>query len=173
MTTPRTTRADAAATMVVPSLLERLRPESDADGRGNLRVSKEDAIALVSESVQADLSWLMNTRQLPLEIGEHFTELNQSVIRYGIPDTTSLGRHDPSARRRLQRWIEDAVSLFEPRLRDVRVELVAPTETGGGRIRFVIRGILTVDARPVKIAFDGNVDEMGTVHVLNGPADAR
>lgn len=119
-----------------------------------------DDVAALHESVRRDLEWLLNTRRLYKPIGEDHPELQHSVLAYGLPDITSLGRDAPATRARLQSHIEEAIALFEPRLSNVRVVIVAgSTEPGGLRqVHFRIQAMLLADPDPIRVSFDTVVD---------------
>ena len=127
-----------------------------------------DGLTALRESVRRDLEWLLNTRRLYTPISEDYPELQRSVLLYGLPDITSLGRDAsvPRARlhahirARLQAHIEESLALFEPRLRNVRVAVVeAPDEDGGLRpVHFRIQALLLTDPEPVRLWFDTMVD---------------
>lgn len=119
-----------------------------------------DALTALRESVRRDLEWLLNTRRLYQPLSEDYAELQRSVLLYGIPDITSLGRDAPATRARLQAHIEEAIALFEPRLSNVRVAVVeAPAESGGMRqVHFRIQALLLADPEPLRVSFDTRVD---------------
>lgn len=119
-----------------------------------------DGLTALRESVRRDLEWLLNTRRLYTPISEDYPELQRSVLLYGLPDITSLGRDAPATRARLQAHIEETIALFEPRLSNVRVAVVeAPAEGGGLRqVHFRIQALLLADPEPLRVWFDTKVD---------------
>ena len=118
-----------------------------------------DALMALRESVRRDLEWLLNTRRLYQPLSEDYAELQKSVLLYGIPDITSLGRDAPASRARLQAHIEEAIALFEPRLSNVRVSVIeAPAEGGARQVHFRILALLLADPEPLRVSFDTKVD---------------
>ncbi|MCU0650204.1 MAG: type VI secretion system baseplate subunit TssE [Gemmatimonadaceae bacterium] len=153
--------------LVPPSLLDRLIDEEPRlAGEGTI-TQAASADAFVA-GVRRDLEWLLNTRRPPIAVPAHLTELEHSAFTFGIPDTTSLGREALGSRRRLQQWLEEAIATFEPRLRDVRVSLGELPNDGSRQLRFIVRGELQMEPRPVDIAFDATLDAAGTYDVRDG-----
>ncbi len=163
MTAPRA----ALERQVQPSLLDRL---IDLDPQSGLEAppTRAESIETYIAGVRRDLEWLLNTRRPPVTVPEGCEALERSVFTYGVPDTTPLGRDDTAARRRLQAWIEEAIATFEPRLRDVRVELGRGGAEGLRRVRFVVSGELQLHPRPQQVTFDATVDADGTYAVEGG-----
>jgi type VI secretion system protein ImpF len=72
-------------------------------------------------SIQRELGRLLNTRcSLPLH---GLGEVERSVVNYGIPDFSSLSPHNPDDQALIASIIGQTVTAFEPRLRQVRVEV--------------------------------------------------
>jgi type VI secretion system lysozyme-like protein len=121
-----------------PQLEREVRPLRALDGRG------------LKESVRRELQTLFNTRcefsaqRLPVR--------DRSVINYGIPDFSHFSAHNMEDRRKLATILRHAIEAFEPRLRNVRVELVEapgdPSSLGG-----VIEAMLAVGNLAEPIAF--------------------
>lgn len=73
-------------------------------------------------SIQQEVQRLLNTR-IPIA-AKDMEDVERTVINYGVPDfgsftTTSGVDHDSVAR-----YYAEAISAYEPRLRDVRVKVV-------------------------------------------------
>src|SRR4029434_10892057 len=71
----------------------------------------------------------------------------------GLPDLTSANVHDSDGRDDLRRAIEKAVTVFEPRLEGVEVELDRVVE-GERSVRFRIEARLRVEPTPEPVVFD-------------------
>lgn len=72
-------------------------------------------------SVRRELERLLNTRcSIPLhQLGEE----ERSVVNYGIPDFSSLSPHNDNDHALIATIIGQTIAAFEPRLRQVRVEV--------------------------------------------------
>jgi type VI secretion system protein ImpF len=133
----------------VPSLLDRLiddSPELLGNGLEDLRGAER--------TVVRDLENLLNTRREALrDPPQEFTELNKSLLVYGLPDVTAYNLLDPNDRNRLRRTLEAAISIFEPRLQRVRVSMTPPGQNDGA-LHFRIEALLRVEPAPEPVAFD-------------------
>lgn len=142
----------------------------------------ESDIGRLREFILRDLRWLLNTRRSPTAISDRYPLLQESVLAYGFVDLLSLGRDSPQVRTRLREpkdatlaWptgapqIEDTLTLFEPRLTNLRVS--EPTAPVGARhqLRFVISASLRADPVPIQLSFDTVIDKLkGEVGVEEG-----
>lgn len=152
------------------SLVDRLT--DDARTPAALRVEgmgeKERYIA----SVARDLEWLLNTLRTPNIDFDAFEELPRSVYAYGLPDLTSINRDNTDAKRQLLRNVEEVIDRFEPRLRDVRIELVeSDGEQYRRELRFVVQGTLMMDPSPQRLMFNGVLDYVSGAYELGGTAE--
>ena len=74
-------------------------------------------------------------------------------MRYGLPDTYGINAAAAKDRAAIGRLVEEVVTHFEPRLRDVHVEQISGHEETDRRLRFRISARLRVDPAPA-LAFD-------------------
>jgi type VI secretion system protein ImpF len=112
-----------------------------------------------------DLEWLLNTRRIADPVPAQYTEIQNSVYNYGLPDTTSMSGDDPAVRRKLQREVEDCIRRFEPRLTATKVTL-STAETNPRLVRFVVEAILRMEPDPEHIVFDTVLDgSIGSIRV--------
>lgn len=97
-------------------LFERLTDSEPASQSERQPFRIHDLEAL-SESVGKEVARLLNTRcPCPERLGE-ISE--RTVLEYGIPDFSSLSAASEADRKSLAGMIEQAVSAYEPRLRQV------------------------------------------------------
>jgi type VI secretion system protein ImpF len=83
---------------------------------------------LLKQSVRVELERLLSCRsRLPLD---RFLAEAADVLDYGIPDSTALTMASVHDRASLAKAIQRAITLFEPRLRDVTVDIAPATENG-------------------------------------------
>jgi len=139
---------------VQASLLDRLtdhEPKSNVEGRTGYL----ESVRQFKSGLQRDLEWLLNTRRIPITAPEELEELQHSLYHFGLPDLTSISRDSPEARDRLLRRVEDAISLFEPRLANVNIILVEMEgEQHRRELRFHVEGTLLMDPTPEQVVFD-------------------
>lgn len=136
------------------SVLDRLidtEPGLAADPPPTLAAS----VRQLKVNLRRDLEWLLNTRRPPLAIPEDFEETRHSLLTYGLPDITSMSRDSMATRNALLREVEEAIAHFEPRLADVRVQLVETEGPNAVReLRFVVEALLKMDPNPEQVVFD-------------------
>jgi type VI secretion system protein ImpF len=145
---------------LMPSVLDRLI-DPNSGGTSSRRGYTADQMMT---AVKRDLEELLNTRQSHTGLSPDFVEVHRSLIGYGLPDLTSLNAISPEQRDDIGHVLEQVVSTFEPRLRDVHAFVV---ESGGGAgfertVRFRLEARLNVDPAP-EVAFD-TILELTTGH---------
>jgi len=134
--------------------------------------TRAQSVRQLKSSVRRDLEWLLNTRRTPEAAGNEFLETERSVFNYGLPDLTSMNWQSARDRTRLCRILEDAVTVFEPRLRGVRI---VPLEAQAGAqhvLRFQIEGMLQMDPAPEHISFDTVLQLTSGEYVVKGDTSA-
>ena len=134
-------------------------------------MTRAESVRLLRASVRRDLEWLFNSRanhELPAE----YAEVLQSVINYGLPDISNLSMSNFRDRQRLERYIEQAIATFEPRLTGVQVRIVDHGAEGTKLIRFQIDALLRMDPAPERVSFDTVLDVLSGEYQVKGDASA-
>ena len=137
---------------VTPSLLDRLTDFAPASREEN-PLTRSQSIRTLKASLWRDLSALLNTKRREEEVPEEFTEANNSLLTFGLPDFTSFGLSNPGDQSRLRRAIEAAIRRFEPRLEKVTVVFEPPEETGGA-LQFRVDAFLRIEPSPEPVSFE-------------------
>ena len=121
---------------VPPDVDERERP---------LRILNREQL---QASVRRELERLLNTRcSIPLhQLGEE----ERSVVNYGIPDFSSLSPHSADDHALIGSVVAQTISAFEPRLRQVRVEVEPASESS---LRLYISADLVVGVFNEPVSF--------------------
>ena len=102
------------------------------------------------ESVRRDLTWLLNTRtSLP---GARYDKTDLTVIDYGMPDFGAYYTDNEEDHQRLVQRLLRAISVFEPRLQNVKVavELMRINEKA---LRVVLDAMLVIDNVKTPVSF--------------------
>lgn len=147
-------RRDGNARPVQASLLDRLTDESPGTSREAMPTHAE-SVAALRAAVRHDLEWLLNTRRDIVTVDVDMVEARRSLLRYGVPDVSSMSREGSETLLRVVREVEECVTLFEPRLAQVRVRAHSdPGVSGRPELRFTIEGMLRVDPAPERVVFD-------------------
>ncbi len=152
---------------VQQSVLDRLLDDGDGAFGGN--VSWLESVERLKRAVRRDLESLLNTRRVAEPVPERYEEVRRSMYHYGVPDITSMSRDAPDTYVRLQRYVQDAIQLFEPRLANVRVALVQGEGEERRELHFRIEALLRMDPTPEQVAFDTLIEiASGEVEVRSG-----
>jgi type VI secretion system protein ImpF len=109
-------------------------------------------------SICNDLEELLNTRRRWRSWDPQLTELERSLVGFGLPDFASGAFTDPRRREELRALIEACIRRFEPRIVSLKVTLVEATDKLSGTLRLRIEALLRAEPAPEPIAFDTVVD---------------
>ncbi|MBX6314113.1 MAG: type VI secretion system baseplate subunit TssE [Isosphaeraceae bacterium] len=137
---------------LLPSVLDRL---IDHEPRVSTEppASRYAQLARLKEAVKRDLEWLLNSRQIVVEIPPALRHLHGSLLTFGLPDFTHASLVKTDDREALRRALEQAISRFEPRLTNVAVTLVECREFDRS-LRFRIDAALRIEPAAEPITFD-------------------
>lgn len=151
---------------VQQSVLDRL---TDGEEAALGSTTWKESVERLKRAVRRDLEWLLNTRRIAEPAPDQYAEVQRSMYHFGVPDITSLSRDAPDTYIRLQRYVEEAIELFEPRLANVRVSLVQDIDQDRRKLHFLIEALLRMDPTPEQVAFDTIIEmASGEVEVRSG-----
>ena len=156
---------------VTQSVLERLidrDPKSASEGAP----TRAQSVRMLRASVRRDLEWLLNTRRTPAAADEGFPEVAKSVYNYGLPDLNALNWESSRDRTRLARAVQEALNVFEPRLRGIQVIPLEPVAGAPHIMRFQIEGLLEMDPAPELIVFDTTLQLSSGEYQVKGDTSA-
>jgi type VI secretion system protein ImpF len=137
---------------ITPSVLDRLLDHEPQISREPI-ASRHKSLRQLKDSVKRDLEWLLNTRQNPDDIPAGLKEVHHSLATYGLPDFSSASVKSPSDQNLMRHSIEEAIRIFEPRLKNVLVFLEASQGTERA-LHFRIEAFLDIDPAPEPVTFD-------------------
>jgi len=147
---PRHNETEGAVTLTV---LDRLLDKEPKNQAPEPPLGRAQSLRELKASLRRDLEWLLNSRRSPIDVPETFSECQRSMVVYGLPDLSSLTVQSANDQARLIRGMEQAISVFEPRLMNVKVSLT-PVTQGSRTLRFVIEALLKIDPAPEHVTFD-------------------
>jgi len=87
------------------------------------------------------------------------------VVSYGLPDFSSYNITSPGDQARLTGAIEAVIGGFEPRLTNVRVELLAESQDDRS-LAFRIEGDLVIHPAVERVAFDAVMQLHNQAYVI-------
>lgn len=130
------------------SLLDRLiDPESDGTGsRPGCTVEQ------MIDSVRRDLEDLLNTHRTLMTIPGEYKETENSILTFGLPDFSSVQSSKQDVSSKVAERIEQAITRYEPRLRNVRATPIEEPDEKQMKLKFQIHATLRVDPSP-EVAF--------------------
>jgi len=142
---------------VLSSVFDRLI-DDDPDATREVAKTGPQAVRDLKHAVRRDLERLLNTRRSLHQLPADLTELAKSLVNYGLPDFTSVqmnAAQDPDAFLSI---IVDTINRFEPRLENVRVELIPNADTSDRVLRFRIDAILHVHPFSDGVSFNSSFE---------------
>jgi len=100
------------------TLFDRLLPETEQNYQGI-------SLQQLRESVASDLEDLLNSRMAKLDdLIDDFPLAKQSILQFGIIDFVGLSTANPTDRDKICQSIEQSIAAHEPRLRQIKVEML-------------------------------------------------
>lgn len=106
-------------------------------------------------SIGRELSRLMNNRSR-LTISQ-FPESGGTTLDYGIPDISALVPQSDADLELLQATVRQAVTFYEPRLKDVTVKAFRSTDSGTSAT-LLIGGTVTIGLKLRQLNFELQLD---------------
>lgn len=152
-------------TSLLPSLVDRLTQPGSFGPAGH-----GTPLTLIIESVRVDVEALLNTRRNEDPELAQYPELSRSMYAFGMPEIVSRPALSTADRLAIGRAISDTITLYEPRLRDVRTTLISPADSLERRLKFRIEGTLRIDPAP-GVEFETVLElSTGQTSVMTGPS---
>ena len=142
---------------LVPSILDRLIDENPENSREPIKL-RNQVISELRQSIRRDLENLLNTRWRCESWSPELTELDRSLVRYGIPDISAANLSSEKGRWEFIRIVEETIQLFEPRFKSVHVKFVENLDYTDRTLRFRIDAMLYGHPAPEPIVFDSAVE---------------
>jgi type VI secretion system protein ImpF len=111
-------------------------------------------IKLLQHAIRRDLENLLNTRSRCTAWPPRYTELENSLVNYGLPDFTSAGFNAASDPEILVEAIRRAIELFEPRLTNVQIRHVQDEYYFNRTFQFRIEATLIINEKKHLVLYD-------------------
>jgi type VI secretion system protein ImpF len=156
---------------VTQSVLERLI-DREPGSATEPAPTRAQTVRTLRASVRRDLEWLLNTRRTPAAADEGYPEVSRSVYNFGVPDLSALNWESSRDRTRVARTVQEALHLFEPRLRGIQVVPLEPVTGAPHVMRFQIEGLLEMDPAPEHIVFDTTLQLSSGEYQVKGDPNA-
>lgn len=118
----------------------------------------ESSSQAVRDSVRRDLEVMFNTRPHHRSAQDHLTEIQTSILTYGMPDLQTRPMATDDQRDAFRAQFEAHIRRFEPRLKDLKVEMASVGDELDRSLRFRIRAILRTDLGDEPVVYDTLLD---------------
>ena len=138
---------------IVLSVFDRLL-DDDPQSSHEKPLEESVQLKLIQQAIRRDLENLLNTRSRCTAWLPEFTELENSLVNYGLPDFTAAGLNAASNPDVLVEAIRRAIELFEPRLTDVRIRQVADEYYFNRTFQFRIEATLIINEKKHLVLYD-------------------
>ena len=149
---------------IVPSLLDRLLDDDPSSGVDPPKFAAQ-GLRELRQQVRRDLENLLNTRQRCRSFPSDLTELDHSLVNYGIPDVTGSKLGTERARDEFRRTVEEMIPKFDARFRSVRVKVLENADKLDRTLHFRIDATLSAPISET-LVFDTSLEpSSGTFEV--------
>jgi type VI secretion system protein ImpF len=136
-----------------PSIIDRLF-DDEPGNRNEVDPGQHQKLKQLRNSVRRDLENLMNTRYRVIEPDEKYSQLDKSLLNYGLPDLATINITDIDKRKDFTSKLEKILKEFEPRFKDVNVSYFDNKDNTDRTLRFRIDATLYADPSPEVVVFD-------------------
>lgn len=126
------------------------------------------AMRELREAVRRDLEILFTTRPRYLSVPPELEELRSSVLSFGLQDLQTQQLATPTQQGQFRTRLEALIRQFEPRFREVSVELLSGTDKLDRTLRFRVHAVLQTDATSEAVVYDTLIDPVSGGLVLAG-----
>lgn len=122
------------------------------------------------ESVAADLEDLLNSRMTSLhEQIDDFPLVKESIMQFGIIDFVGLSTANPSDRDKICQSIAQSIAAHEPRLRQIKVEMLLD-EQDMGALCLSIQAYINIHPLYEPVIFDALLKPTTQQYVISARA---
>lgn len=108
----------------------------------------------LKKTIRRDLENLLNTRFFITKPADIYTEIDTSLLNYGLPDLATVNIIDIDKRNEFTRKLEQTLREYEPRFKSVKVSYLDNTDSTDRTLRFRIDGTIYADPSPEVVVFD-------------------
>lgn len=149
-------RVDRDQPLVV-SVLDRLL-DADSLTAADPTKSRRQYLTDLRNALRRDLEDMLNTHQSCLTLPPELTDLNTSLLNYGIPHFLGLQVASNDAREQFRTEIETLLRRFEPRFKRVSVTLKEGSDDLDRTLHFRIDALIYAEPDVEPISFDSMIE---------------
>jgi len=115
------------------------------------------SVRALKESIRRDMEDLLNTRRSSAQVFAGYPLARASVVNYGLDDLSAFKLASGDGGMQAQRAVERCLAEYEPRLRDVHVEILR-SEATSREIRLHIKATIPIEPNAETVTFDSMLD---------------
>jgi type VI secretion system protein ImpF len=141
---------------LIPSVLDRLIDERPDETRETPR-TRTQVLREMKLCLQRDLENLLNTRRRAAGWPADLSELELSLVNYGIPDIAGADLGSAENRDQFIRTVSETIRRFEPRFQQVFVRMLDNFDPLDRTLRFRIDALLRAEPAPEPVVFDSSL----------------
>lgn len=142
-----------------PSILDRLF-DDEPKNQTEYDPGHHQLLKQLRNSVRRDLERLLNTRFYINEPPPEFSELERSLLNYGLPDLATVNIIDIEKRNAFTRRLEQTLKEFEPRFKSVKISYLDNKDNIDRTLRFRIDAVIYADPLPEIVVFDSVLESV-------------
>lgn len=142
---------------LVVSVFDRLL-DNDPASLQERRQTRGQALQALRDSLRRDLEALLNTRACSITWAAQLSELDASILNYGMMTVTSAELSSDENRERFRQAVEETIRRFEPRFLRVSVNLAEDPDRIDRTLRFRIEALVQAHPTPEPLVFDSVLD---------------
>jgi type VI secretion system protein ImpF len=139
------------------SILDRLL-DNDPGNNMEKDTDQHHKLRQLRDSVRRDLENMLNTRFRVIAPDSECTELQRSLLNYGLPDLATINIFDKLKRQEFISHLETLLTDFEPRFKSVKISFMENKNTADKTLRFKIDAVLYADPSPEIVVFDSTLE---------------
>jgi type VI secretion system protein ImpF len=112
----------------------------------------------LKNDIQTNLEMILNTRRPHVDFLKYLSEIEHSILNYGIIDFTQSAYGLRQNQIKLCHSLEKAIAYFEPRLQCVHVVILMPQDNASRHFLIRIESIILLKPEPRPAMFTSQVD---------------
>lgn len=152
------------------SVLDRLL-DANPERRSDPQQGRAQSLAALRWTVGRDLESLLNTRERCRSSPDDLTELDTSLVNYGIPDFTGANLATVELRDQFRATVEAVIRRYEPRFQSVRVVMLDNVDQLDRTLRFRIEALMKAEPAPEPVVYDSVMDPVSRTVSVTDRAD--
>lgn len=130
-------------------------------------ITKSINVAQLYEDIRINLQRILNTRILGVHWPNHYDQLTQSILNYGIDDFTHSYFGTKQSQQELCKRLSDIIATYEPRLCAVQVEALESDIAIDRLLKIRIEADINLVPTPIPAIFESCLDIANQYFTVN------